>query len=156
MKNNERKILLELVEDGRKNISDIAKKLGISRQTVSKKIRGMEEKKIIDSFSVKIDEGRVGLNTKAYVILNIAPSSELRHRFVGEAKKIENISQMHHTFGRFDMILEILVKDEKELDRTLDKIRDFEAVEETETLICKYMEKNDQKDPIRYALEKDF
>lgn len=156
MKNNERKILLELVEDGRKNISDIAKKLGISRQTVSKKIRGMEEKKIIDSFSVKIDEGRVGLNTKAYVILNIAPSSELRHRFVREAKKIENISQMHHTFGRFDMILEILVKDEKELDRTLDKIRDFEAVEETETLICKYMEKNDQKDPIRYALEKDF
>ncbi len=156
MKNNERKILLELVEDGRKNISDIAKKLGISRQTVSKKIRGMEKKKIIDSFSVKIDEGRVGLNTKAYVILNIAPSSELRHRFVREAKKIENISQMHHTFGRFDMILEILVKDEKELDRTLDKIRDFEAVEETETLICKYMEKNDQKDPIRYALEKDF
>ena len=156
MKDNERKILAELLEDGRKKISDIAKNLDISRQTVSKKINQLKEEGIINSFTVDVDGGKVGLNTRAYVILNIAPSSELRHKFVKEAKKMKSISQIHHTFGRFDMILEILVENEKGLDKTLDAIRDLEAVEETETLICKYKEKNDPRDPLKHALGKDL
>lgn len=152
MKNNREKILMKLLEDSSKNISDIAKELDISRQTVSKKIKEMEEDGTIRSFTAKIDENSVGLRTKAYIILEILPSSELRHRFIQEAKDMKNISQIHHTFGRFDMVLEVLVRDDKGLDDILDKIRDFEVVEETETLICKYTEKNDAEDPFRSVL----
>ncbi len=152
MKENEKSILLELLEDGRKNISEIAENLDISRQTVSKKIREMKQEGIIKSFTLKIDENAVGLGTKAYVFLEIVPSSELRHRFVQEAKKIKKISQIHHTFGRFDMVLEVLAENERDLNGILDRVRDFEAVEETETLIRKYTEKNDAQDPFRSVL----
>ncbi len=156
MKINEKRILRELLEDGRKNISDIAEELDISRQTVSKKIKEMEKEGTIRSFTVRINEGDLGLRTKAYIILDIVPSSELRHKFVQEAKKMKNISQIHHTFGRFDMVIEVLVKGDDELDRILDRIRDFDAVEETETLICKYTEKNDPVDPFRLILEDEI
>ncbi|MFP4116437.1 MAG: Lrp/AsnC family transcriptional regulator [Candidatus Aenigmatarchaeota archaeon] len=153
MKKDNKKILLELLQDGRKNISDIAEELDISRQTVSKKIKEMEEEGIIKSFTPNLNENLLDLRTKAYIILEIAPCSELRHEFVQEAKDMENISQIHHTFGRFDMVLEVLVEGDKELDEILDKVRDFEAVEETETLICKYTEKNKPEDPFRTVLE---
>ncbi len=152
MKESERKILLELLENGRNKITDIADKFDISRQTVSKRIEGMLEEGTIERFTLKLSDDRIGLRIKSYVFLNIVPSSELRHEFVQEAKKIKNISQIHHMFGRFDMLLEILVKDEEELNALLDRLRDFEAVEETETLICKYTEKNNPQDPYRVAL----
>ncbi len=153
MKEDKKRILLELLEDGRKNISNIAEELEISRQTVSKKIKEMEEEGVINSFTVDLEEKALGLRTKAYIILDIVPSSELRHEFVQKAKEIKNISQIHHTFGRFDMVLEVLVEGDKELDEIIDRIRDFEAVEETETLICKYTEKNDPGDPFRTVLK---
>lgn len=155
MKDNKEKILLELLEDGRKNISDIAEELDISRQTVSKKIEDMREDGTVRSFTVKMDEKNIGLRTKAYIILEILPSSELRQEFIQKAKEIKNVSQIHHTFGRFDMVLEVLVKDDKGLDDILDKVRDFKAVEETETLICKYTEKNDTEDPFRSVLSNE-
>ncbi|MFP4116335.1 MAG: Lrp/AsnC family transcriptional regulator [Candidatus Aenigmatarchaeota archaeon] len=152
MKTTEKKVLLELLENSRKKITEIAEAVGISRQTVSKKIEKLDEEGIIDFFTVSLDEKKLGLNVRAYVILNLDPSSELRQEFVQEAKDFEKISQIHYTFGRFDMVMEVLVEDEEELDGIISRIHDFEAVEETETLICRYTEKRELKAPVREFL----
>jgi len=152
MKSNERKVLRELLEDGRKKITKIADNIGISRQTVSKKIEELKEKNIIKSFIANVNPRKVGLDSKAYMILDLVPSSERRHDFVLKVKDFEEVSQIHYTFGRFDMIIEILVEDDRELDNLVNRIHEFEAVEETETLICRYTEKEDRNDPFRKVL----
>jgi len=70
---NEKTILKILLKDSRISDIDIAQKLKISSQAVSKIRSKLGNKKIIKDYIVNLDYSKLGINTFAFVLLEILP-----------------------------------------------------------------------------------
>lgn len=147
-----RKILAQLLTDCRQPISKIAKTVGVTRQTVSKKIGELKEWGIIDSFSVKLNPDKFGLTTKAYVLLREDPRAEIRRKNEERIKEFHQVSEFYRLFGRYDAVLEVTVKDSKELIDLIKQIHALEGVKETETLIVHSTIKDNPQEPFLQVL----
>ena len=52
LKSTDKKILLNLIEDSSQNLTDIAEKVGATRQTVSQRIKNLTEQQVIQSYTI--------------------------------------------------------------------------------------------------------
>jgi DNA-binding Lrp family transcriptional regulator len=156
MEDLDEKIVLQLIEDGRQPISRIAKKVGVTRQTVAKKIESLKSSGTIKGFMAEIDPIKFGLKIKAYVFLKEDPDIALRKRNEEKIKEIKQIYRFYYLFGKYDVVLEILVQDNNELDNLIKKIHELEGVKETETFMVRDAIKNMPEDPIRFVLSCRF
>lgn len=152
MKENDKKILLELIEDGRMNISDIAENTGLTRQTVSNRIDHMLEEGIIENFEVKLSKDKLGLKMKAYVMVEAEPSGDDAKLYESLIEQ-ELITELHVVYGKYDLIVEIVTETERDLDRVLGKLRTFDEVKNTETFIVNKTLKEDHIKPYFKVLE---
>lgn len=147
MKNTDKKILLQLMLDAQQPVSEIAKKVGATRQTVAKKITRLRESGIINSFTIRLNPERIGLGTKAYIFLREDPKTELRQRNEVSIKRLRQVSKFYRLFGRYSAILEAWVKDDKELTNLVKKIHGLKGVQETETFIVHSTVKDEPEEP---------
>lgn len=67
----DRRILVALSQDGRRSAADLAKELGLSRQTVTERIRGLEESGIIRGYRADVDARALGLAMRAQIRLTL-------------------------------------------------------------------------------------
>ncbi len=114
----------------------------------------MKNSGIIKNFSVKLNPEKLGLNLKAYIMIMIEPSKKSREEVNRFLKKCKQISQIHYLFGTFDFLLEVLVRDRKELTKLLKSIHEFEGIKKTETFIVYDTVKCAYEDPLGYVLTK--
>ena len=154
MNPNDRKILLELLQDGRMNISDIADNTDLARQTVSNRIEEMLKGGIIDSFEVKPDRKKLGLNMKAYVMVEAEPSGDDLKLFKGLTDQ-DFITELHIVYGKYDLIVEILTRNERDLDKVLEDLRSYPEVRNTETFIVNKTMKENHSKPFFKVLTQD-
>jgi len=152
MKKFDKEILLQLIEDGQQPAYQIAKKVGTTRQTVAKKIAQFKEGGIINSFVPKLSPEKLGLAAKAYVFLHEDPRTELRRRNEDAIKKFHEVSGFYRLFGRYSAILEVRVKDSKELTNLVKKIHGLRGVRETETFIVHSVVKDKPEEPFVQVL----
>ena len=151
----ERKILAQLIEDSAQSISDIAKKVGATRQTTAKKILELEKSGTISSFTIRINPKKIGLGTKAYIFLREDPRGDLRRQNEKAIKKLHQVSEVYRLFGRYSAILEVLVKDDKELTNLVKKVHRLKGVRETETFIVHSTVKDEPEGPfVRVLMSK--
>ncbi len=149
----ERKIVLQLINDSEQSVSAIAKKVGATRQTTAKKIVELEKSGIINSFTIRVNPEKIGLGTKAYIFLREDPGGELRRQDEEAIKKFHQVSEFYRLFGRYSAILEVLVKNDKELTNLVKKIHRLKGVRETETFIVHSTVKDKPEDPFLQALK---
>lgn len=152
MKELDRKILLQLIKDSEQPITEIAKKVGASRQTVAKKIEQLKAEGVIASFTAKLNPEKFGLGTKAYIFLREDPLEELRRRNEVMIKQFYQVTEFYRLFGRYSAILEVLVGDSKELTKLVKRIHRLKGVRETETFIVHSAVKNEPEAPFVHAL----
>jgi DNA-binding Lrp family transcriptional regulator len=152
VKDLEKKILLNLLEKGQRPILKIAKDLGITRQTVAKKLEQMRDSGLIISFFPKMDPELLGLSIQAYILMREDPRSELRKETEEIVKSFPQVSEFQRIFGKYDSIAKALVKNNKELTDLVKKIHDLNGVKETETFIVHSTVKDKPEDPIKKAL----
>jgi DNA-binding Lrp family transcriptional regulator len=148
----EKKILLNLLENGQRPILKIAEDLGITRQTVAKKIEQMRESGLIISFFPKMDSEILGLTIQAYILMREDPRSECRTETEKIVKSFPQVSEFQRIFGNYDSIAKVLVKNNKELTDLVKKIHDLNGVKETETFIVHSTIKDKPEDPLKNAL----
>src|SRR5262245_636880 len=67
----DRRILVALSQDGRRSAADLAKELGLSRQAVTDRIRGLEESGVIRGYRADVDERALGLGVRAQIRLTL-------------------------------------------------------------------------------------
>ena len=152
VKDLEKKILLNLFEQGQRPIIKIAKDLGVTRQTVAKKIEQMHNSGIIISFFPKMQPEILGLSIQAYILMREDPRNDYRKETEDIVKSFSEVSEFQRIFGKYDSIAKVLVKDNKELTALVKKIHDLNGVKETETFIVHSTIKDKPEDPIKKAL----
>lgn len=152
IKDLEKKILLNLLEKGQRPIVQIAEDLGITRQTVSKKIEQMHNSGLIMSFFPKMEPEILGLSIQAYILMREDPRSDCRKETEEIVKSFHQVSEFQRIFGKYDSIAKVLVRNNKELTDLVKKIHDLNGVKETETFIVHSTIKDKPEDPIKKAL----
>lgn len=68
----DRRLLVALSRDGRRPAADLAKQLGLSRQTVAERIRTLERRGVIRGFHAAVDPVALGLGVRAHIRLTMA------------------------------------------------------------------------------------
>jgi Lrp/AsnC family leucine-responsive transcriptional regulator len=151
----EKRILIYLLEHGSQPISQIAQNVGVTRQTVAKKLEQMHCTGLVNSFVPKLEPDRFGLTAQAYIFMREDPRSDRRKKNEEIIKSLHQVSEFHRVFGKYDSIVKVLVKDNKELTDFVKKLHDLKAVRETETFIVHSTIKNKPEDPFKKILEEN-
>jgi len=149
----DRKILLQLIKNSEQPVTEIAKKVGASRQTVAKKIKQLKEEGIIASFTAKLSPEKFGLSTKAYILLHEDPREELRRKNMAAIQQFPQVTEFYRLFGRYSAILEVLIRDSKDLTKLIKRIHKLKGMRETETFIVHSAVKNVPEAPFVHALK---
>ena len=152
VKDLEKKILLNLLEKGQRPILKISQDLGVTRQTISKKIEQMNNSGLIISIFPKMNPELLGLSIQAYILMREDPRNEYRKETEKIVKSFPEVSEFKRIFGKYDSIAKVLVKDNKELTDLVKKIHDLNGVKETETFIVHSTIKDNPEDPLKKAL----
>ena len=131
----DKKILRHLMEDARKPILEIARKIGISGAAIHQRLRKLEAAKVISGSKFIVNPKVLGYTTLAYIgiYLDRAMSNP---RAVKELEKIPEVLECHYTTGNWSILIKVLCKDNEHLMQVLNKgIQRIDGVSRTETLI---------------------
>jgi len=152
LKDLEKKILLNLLEKGQRPLLKIAHDLGITRQTVAKKMGQMQESGLIISFFPKMEPEILGLSIQAYILMREDPHIDCRKETEEIVTGLPQVSEFRRIFGKYDSIAKVLVTTNKELTDLVKKVHDLDGVKETETFIVHSTIKDKPEDPLKNAL----
>ncbi len=130
---SEERLISVLREDVRATISDIARKLKVSRATVQARIAKLENDGVIVGYTLKL--GKDYLNQ--FVSAHVAIAVEQRSSSIVSASlmKIEQVSAVHGISGEYDMIAILHARNTEQLSRLIDHIGNLEGVVRTNTSV---------------------
>ena len=151
-KDLEKRILLNLLEKGQRPVLKIAEDLGVTRQTVAKKLEHMHESGLLLSCFPKLNPELLGLSIQAYILMREDPRSDCRKETDQVVKGLPQVAEFQRVFGKYDSIVKVLVKDNRELTDLVRKLNDLNGVKETETFIVHSTVKDRPEDPIKKEL----
>tara|TARA_R110002020_G_scaffold247833_7_gene461875 strand:- start:301 stop:771 length:471 start_codon:yes stop_codon:yes gene_type:complete len=128
-------ILRQLMEDARRPILEIARKVGISGAAIHQRLRKLEKSGLIAGSKFIIDPKVMGYNTTAFIgiYLDRAVSNPAA---VKQLQDIPEVIECHYTTGNWSIFIKILCKNNEHLMHLLNKkIQAIEGVSRTETFI---------------------
>jgi Lrp/AsnC family leucine-responsive transcriptional regulator len=147
IKDLKKKIILQLLRNGRASVSQIAKDVGATRQTVTKTLHQLCSSGMITSFIPKLDPEKFGLSIQAYIFMREDPQSDLRKKNEEIIKRFSQISEFHRIFGKYDSVAKVYVENNKALTSLVKEIHRLKGVKETETFIVHSTVKDKPEDP---------
>jgi len=135
----DRKILFYLLQDSRQSLKTIGKKVGISRELASYRIRRLVNKKIIQNFTIDVYNEKLGysLVNYYYKFTNISPNikDEIIKFFVNN-KHTTYVSSIE---GIYDFQVEFIMGDPHDFESLFDEIKkkyhNYLSIEDVETWI---------------------
>ena len=107
-------IVNELIKDARVSFNEIAKKIGVSTQTVIKRYNSMIKNEIIDYCSIKIDLHALGYTGIACLLLTSKSDSNPKDLMSDIVTK-KNIIGATLTFGNYDVYAVLAFSDLSDL-----------------------------------------
>lgn len=131
LEEKDRKILNILVDNSRLSLRQIAKKAGISVATVMHRIKKLEEERVIEKYSAKIDYEKIGYDIEVIIEIRIS-----KGKLMDVEKKIAanpNVFAVYDVTGAFDSVVLARFKTRRQMDYFLKKLQTYEFVERTET-----------------------
>ena len=118
----DKKILAELQVDGRLSVTELGERVGLSLSPCHRRLRALEESKIIESYRAEIDPSAVGLNFSAIVFATLRESKQDQLvAFERALTHIREITDAQRLFGDPDYILIVVTKDLPAFQRLYDE-----------------------------------
>ena len=124
-------IISLLQKDGRMSVKDIAKAMGLTRTTVTKRMERLEASGVITGYSAVVRKDFFDKKIRGWVMINTIPN--LEEAAISAMKMIPEVSRMYTTNGRWDLAVAIWAADLESFDAALTKIRQVDGIESTET-----------------------
>ncbi len=127
----DRKLTALLRHDGRRSISALAASLGLSRATVRARIERLEQAGTILGYTVILQSDAIEQPVRG--IMMIAVEGVAADRVVRSLAGFAEISAIHTTNGRWDLVVELGTATLADLDAALRRIRLIPGVRASET-----------------------
>lgn len=124
-------IIKELSDDARKPFRKIAKKIGISTQTVIKRYNEMKAKGTIQLCTIKIDLTKIGYKGTAHLLITSSLETSLSET-IEELKSIQNIIIASKAFGDFEGYAILAFKDIEDLYEKVLQIKKLPCISNVE------------------------
>ncbi|HDD31512.1 MAG TPA: Lrp/AsnC family transcriptional regulator [Thermococcus litoralis] len=126
------KVIIEmLTKDARTPFTEIAKVLGISETAVRKRVRALEEKGIIQQYTIKVNPQKLGYNLISITGVDTKP--EKLFEVANKLRKFEFVRELYLSSGDHMIMAEIWAKDGEDLaDIMSNKIGKIDGV----TKVC--------------------
>lgn len=108
----DRAILTVLAEDGRISITDLARRIGLSKSPTQARLRRLEEAGIIIGYRALLDPIRLGLDHVAFIEVRLSDTRDAALRgFNAAVARVPEIEQAHMIAGHFDYLLKVRTRD---------------------------------------------
>lgn len=128
----DRTIIEILVDDARISLKELSQKVGLSSPSVSERLRRLEEKKVIRTFTVDIDPQTLGYNLTA--IVRVRPLPGMIHIVEKLIQETPEITECDKVTGDDCFIGKLQFRTMQQLDSILDRLAEKA---ETNTAIVK-------------------
>jgi Lrp/AsnC family transcriptional regulator, leucine-responsive regulatory protein len=119
--------LLELLQrNSRMTVSELSKRLALSRPSVSERLHRLQHSGIIEEFSARISLSKVGLDIQLFIqIGDLKKSPAEIEKFI---EKEEGIIEAHRVTGTSGYILKAAVPDMAKMRMLIDRLMPFGAL----------------------------
>ena len=129
----DRRLLARLRANARESAAALAKALKVSRGTVQNRIARMQAEGVIQGFTVRTRPDMEDSRIRA--VMTIAIEGERSRAVIRALQGYPEVTAIHTTNGRWDLVAELDTGTLAEFSRTLDEIRTIDGIASTETSI---------------------
>jgi DNA-binding Lrp family transcriptional regulator len=127
----DQKLLTLLRHNGRRSVSDLAAELGLSRATVRARIERMETHGDIVGYTVILRADAVSMPVRGITLIEV--EGRAASRVVDQLAGFAEVTAVHTTNGKWDLIAELGAENLTDLDTVLKRIRMIPGVTASET-----------------------
>jgi DNA-binding Lrp family transcriptional regulator len=129
----DRRIVAELIRDGRTPVNELARRAGVSRATAYARFDRLVDEGVITGFRAEVDPAALGYSITAMILVNVDQGdwSQVREQLV----KLPGFEYLAVTSGGFDFVVLVRVHDVGSLrDVVLHRLHRIKAVKSTQTV----------------------
>ena len=129
----DQQLIALLRKDARASVATLAHKLGVSRGTVTNRIRKLEDAHVIVGYTVQLRPDAQPSDISAWMAVQVE-GNQTRHviaALLGEP----GVAALHDTNGRWDLLAELRAHSMSDLSQVLERIRLLKGISSTETSI---------------------
>jgi len=119
-------LMLLLIQNSRQTNVQLAKKLRVTETAIRKRIKKLEEKKLITRYTIETDPKKLGYWLD--VFLGIKTHPEGHNAVLTGLKEEKNIIQLHAASGEYNIIARCWFKDSKQLTQYTRNLREKKEI----------------------------
>ena len=133
MDSTDLKLIGLLRQDARASVAALAKKLGVSRGTVTNRIRKLEDEGVVVGYTVRLRPVVQTIRIAAWMSITVEGNQTraVISTLLGEP----GVAALHDTNGRWDLLAELRAGNLGELAEVLERVRLIKGIAGTETSI---------------------
>ena len=135
------KILKILQRNARETASNISKEIHLSVSAVIERLRKLEESRVIQEYTIIVDEKRTGNDMTALMEVSLEHPRYF-DQFADAIRHMDTIVSCYYQTGDFDLLLKIACRSSDELEEVHREIMSLEGVSDTRTHVVLKTVKN--------------
>ncbi len=127
----DQKLTTRLRHNGRQSVSNLATELGLSRATVRARMERLEKSGVILGYTVILQSDAIDLPVRGIMMIRI--EGHTTDRVIRSLSGFPEISAIHTTNGRWDLVVEVGTGTLSDFDAALRRIRLVPGVVSSDT-----------------------
>lgn len=133
MDETDHQLISFLRQDARLSVAALASRLGVSRGTVTNRLRKLEDDSVIVGYTVRLRPDVQQSEIKAW--MSIAVEGNQTRTVIASLLGEPGVATLHDTNGRWDLLAELRAENLQDLAKVLERIRLLKGISNTETSI---------------------
>jgi DNA-binding Lrp family transcriptional regulator len=133
MDDTDRALLALLRKDARTSVATLAAKLGVSRGTVTNRLRKLEDEHVIVGYTVLLRPQAEPSEIRAW--MGVRVEGNQTRAVIAALLGEPGVAALHDTNGRWDLLAEVRAQSNAELSAVLERVRLIKGIAHTETSI---------------------
>ena len=131
MDETDHQLIALLRQNARLSVAALAARLGVSRGTVTNRMRRLEDDNVIVGYSVRLRPDVPQSEIKAW--MSIAVEGNQTRSVIASLLGEPGVATLHDTNGRWDLLAELRAENLQDLAKVLERIRLLKGISNTET-----------------------
>lgn len=129
----DQRLIAMLRHNARESVATLAARLGVSRGTVTNRLRKLEDNGVIVGYTVRLRPAAASTALQAWMSITIEgnEAGRVAASLLGEP----GVQALHATNGQWDLLAELQADSPAGLSRVLERIRLIKGIRHTETNI---------------------